>query len=73
MPFLDTMTAYVCGTRPALSIRPVGRSQYLLSLCDRNTQHFLCVPVSASPNLNFKFIAELDWVEGGNYNHQRPS
>lgn len=73
MPFLDTMTAYVCGTRPALSIRPVGGFRYPLSLCDRNTQHFLCVPVSASPDLNDQITAELDWVEGSSYNHQRPS
>lgn len=42
------------------------------ALRQEHTTFPLCARVRvAQPH--FKFISESDWVEGGNYNHQRPS
>jgi hypothetical protein len=72
MAFLHTMTAYVCGTRRALSIRAEGGSDYPLSSNGRNNSHCLKLPVSVSPILkNSRLGIQVsetkmfawDWVE----------
>lgn len=43
-------SAIVCGTGNALTIRPLSRPDYRLSLDNRSLGHFLPSAVSASPN-----------------------
>ena len=72
MAFLHTMTAFVCGSRRALSIRADGGVGYPLSSNGRYNLHFLKLPVSVSPTLSFEDLniqvggakVRRNWVEG---------
>lgn len=48
-------SAYVCGRRCALSIRPTGGTFYPLSLATRSHRHFLRCAVSRSPNFSIPY------------------
>jgi len=69
-------SAIVCGTGYALSIRPLGRTGYRLSLDNRSPCHFLHGAVSASPNAlprRWRLIGSKEGVSPSSAHRSRTS